>query len=71
MHWQRSGELIMMVRLGGTGTLYGSIGALAPVAGGGPPASRALKVILGPLLVAGVVRLGGIAGAIERWRPAS
>ena len=30
MHWQRSGELIMMVLLGGTGTLYGPIvGALA------------------------------------------
>ena len=41
MHWQRSGELIMMVLLGGTGTLYGPIvGALAYPAAGGD-ASRA------------------------------
>ena len=38
MHWQRSGELIIMVLLGGTGTLYGPmLGALAFLRAGGSP----------------------------------
>ena len=72
MHWQRSGELIIMVLLGGTGTLYGPIvGALAFLLLE-ETLSRLTehwKVILGPLLVLVVLfAKGGIAGAIERWR---
>jgi branched-chain amino acid transport system permease protein len=72
MHWQRSGELIMMVLLGGTGTLYGPIvGALAYLLLE-ETLSRLTehwKVILGPLLVVLVLfGRGGIAGAVERWR---
>ncbi len=72
MHWQRSGELIMMVLLGGSGTLYGPIlGALAYLLleEGLSRLTEHWKVILGPLLVLLVLfGRGGIAGAIERWR---
>jgi branched-chain amino acid transport system permease protein len=72
MHWQRSGELIMMVLLGGTGTLYGPIlGALAYLLleEGLSRLTEHWKVILGPLLVLLVLfGRGGIAGPIERWR---
>ena len=72
MHWQRSGELIMMVLLGGSGTLYGPIlGALAYLLleEGLSRLTEHWKVILGPLLVLLVLfGRGGIAGAVERWR---
>jgi branched-chain amino acid transport system permease protein len=72
MHWQRSGELILMVLLGGSGTLYGPIaGALAYLLleEGLSRLTEHWKVILGPLLVLLVLfGRGGIAGAIERWR---
>jgi branched-chain amino acid transport system permease protein len=72
MHWQRSGELIMMVLLGGTGTLYGPVlGALAYLLleEGLSRLTEHWKVILGPLLVLLVLfGRGGIAGAVERWR---
>jgi branched-chain amino acid transport system permease protein len=70
MTWQRSGELMVMVILGGIGTLWGAIlGALAflvleEVLSG---LTEHWKLILGPLLV--MVALsgrGGIAGVIER-----
>jgi hypothetical protein len=72
MHWQRSGELIIMVLLGGTGTLHGPIiGALVFLVLE-EVLSRLTehwKVILGPLLVLVVLfARGGIAGAIEAWR---
>src|SRR5215510_11578782 len=55
MHWQRSGELIMMVLLGGTGRLYGAMfGALAFLVLE-ETLSRVTvnwKIMLGPLLVA-------------------
>ena len=72
MHWQRSGELIIMVLLGGTGTLYGPmLGALALLL-----LEEALsrltehwKVMLGPALVLiALFASGGIAGAIAAWR---
>jgi branched-chain amino acid transport system permease protein len=76
MHWQRSGELIVIVLLGGTGTTYGPVlGAvvyvlLEEVLSG---LTEHWKAILGPILV--VVALfakGGMAGAIEQtvaaWR---
>ncbi len=72
MHWQRSGELIMMVLLGGTGTLYGPIAGAAAFLVLEETLSRLTenwKVILGPLLVLVVLfAKGGIAGAIEAWR---
>jgi len=72
MHWQRSGELILMVLLGGSGTRYGPIvGAITYLL-----LEESLgrftehwKVILGPLLVVLVLfGRGGIAGIVERWR---
>ena len=72
MHWQRSGELIMMVLLGGTGTLYGPIVGAAAFLLLEETLSRLTehwKAILGPLLVLLVLfAKGGIAGAIEAWR---
>jgi branched-chain amino acid transport system permease protein len=73
MHWQRSGELIMMVLVGGTGTLYGPIIGVLTFISLEETLSRFTehwRVILGPLLI-GVVLFarGGIAGAIGgRWR---
>ncbi len=72
MHWQRSGELIMMVLLGGTGTLYGPMfGALAFLMLE-ETLSRLLehwRVVLGPVLVLMVLfARGGIAGAIDACR---
>ena len=69
MHWQRSGELIIMVLLGGTRTLYGPIaGALAFLLLE-EMLSRLTehwKALLGPLLVLMVLfTRGGIAGAID------
>ena len=72
MHWQRSGELIIMVLLGGTGTLYGPMfGALAFLLLEETLArlTEHWKVILGPALVLMVLYArGGIAGAIEAYR---
>lgn len=72
MHWQRSGELIIMVLLGGSGTLYGPIvGALAflMLEETLSRLTEHWKVILGPLLVLVVLfAKGGIAGAIDAWR---
>jgi branched-chain amino acid transport system permease protein len=72
MHWQRSGELIVMVLLGGTGTLYGPVvGALALLVleESLSRLTEHWKAILGLLLVLVVLfARGGIAGAIEAWR---
>jgi branched-chain amino acid transport system permease protein len=72
MHWQRSGELIMMVLLGGTGTLYGPILGSLVFLLLEETLSRLTehwKVILGPLLVLVVMfARGGIAGGIDDWR---
>jgi branched-chain amino acid transport system permease protein len=72
MHWQRSGELIMMVLLGGTGTLYGPILGSLVFLLLEETLSRLTehwKVILGPLLVLVVLfARGGIAGGIDDWR---
>jgi len=72
MHWQRSGELIIMVLLGGSGTLYGPmLGALALLLLE-ETLSRLTehwKVMLGPALVLmALFASGGIAGAIAAWR---
>jgi branched-chain amino acid transport system permease protein len=76
MSWQRSGELIIMVLLGGMGTLYGAIiGAAAYLlteewlSG----VTEHWRVIFGPALVLIVVLArGGLIGAIaevaRRWR---
>src|SRR5215510_12289061 len=72
MHWQRSGELIIMVLLGGTGTLYGPMfGALAFLVLEDvlPHLTEHWKVLFGPALVLMVLfARGGIAGAIDAWR---
>ena len=72
MHWQRSGELILMVLLGGSGTRYGPIvGAMTYLLLEESLArfTEHWKVILGPLLVVlALFGRGGIAGIIERWR---
>jgi branched-chain amino acid transport system permease protein len=72
MHWQRSGELILMVLLGGSGTLYGPMLGAATFLMLEELLSRLTehwKVILGPLLILLVLFAnGGIAGAIESWR---
>ena len=72
MHWQRSGELILMVLLGGSGPRYGPIvGAITYVLLEESLArlTEHWKVILGPLLVVLVLfGRGGIAGIVERWR---
>ena len=72
MHWQRSGELIVMVLLGGTGTLHGPILGAAAFLMLEETLSRLTehwKAILGPLLVLVVLfAKGGIAGAMEAWR---
>jgi ABC-type branched-subunit amino acid transport system permease subunit len=64
--------MIMMVLLGGSGTLYGPIlGALAYLLleEGLSRLTEHWKVILGPLLVLLVLfGRGGIAGVVERWR---
>jgi branched-chain amino acid transport system permease protein len=68
MHWQRSGELIVMVLLGGTGTLYGPV-ALLVLEETLARLTEHWKAILGLLLVLVVLfARGGIAGAIEAWR---
>jgi branched-chain amino acid transport system permease protein len=72
MHWTRSGELIVMVLLGGTGTVYGPLlGAFAFVLLEETLAgyTEHWKAILGPILVLVVLfARGGLAGAIEQWR---
>jgi branched-chain amino acid transport system permease protein len=75
MHWQRSGELIVIVLLGGTGTMYGpALGAVAyvlleEVLSG---FTEHWKAILGPILVLVVLfakggMAGGVAQAIAAW----
>jgi branched-chain amino acid transport system permease protein len=83
MHWQRSGELILMVLLGGTGTLYGPmLGAVCLILLEEVLArwTEHWKLILGPLLIVLVLAAdGGIAGALARrprltpaeWRAAT
>jgi branched-chain amino acid transport system permease protein len=72
MHWQRSGELMIMVLLGGTGTLYGPILGAAAFLLLEETLARLTehwKAILGPLLIlVALFARGGIAGAIETWR---
>jgi branched-chain amino acid transport system permease protein len=71
MAWQRSGELIIMVLLGGIGTLYGAIIGAASyllieefLSG----ITEYWKVIFGPFLVLVVVfGRGGLVGLLARW----
>lgn len=70
MTWQRSGELLVMVILGGIGTLYGAIlGATAYLLleDGLSHYTEHWKMIFGPLLILVVLfGRGGIAGALRR-----
>jgi branched-chain amino acid transport system permease protein len=72
MSWQRSGELIIMILLGGLGTLHGAIvGAAAyllieETLGG---ITEQWKLIFGPLLVLIVLfARGGLLGLVDRIR---
>ncbi|MEQ1614796.1 MAG: branched-chain amino acid ABC transporter permease [Hyphomicrobiaceae bacterium] len=70
MTWQRSGELLVMVILGGIGTLYGAIlGATAYLLleDGLSHYTEHWKMIFGPMLILVVLfGRGGIAGALRR-----
>jgi branched-chain amino acid transport system permease protein len=72
MSWQRSGELIIMILLGGLGTLHGAIiGAAAYLlieeALGG--ITEQWKLIFGPLLVLIVLfARGGLLGLVDKVR---
>ena len=70
MTWQRSGELLIMVILGGVGTLYGAIlGAIAflLLEDGLSHLTEHWKMIFGPMLILIVLfGRGGIAGAARR-----
>lgn len=72
MSWQRSGELIFMVVLGGVGSLYGAIvGALAFLIAEDvlSALTQNWKAIFGPLIVLFVLfTQGGIAGLITKLR---
>ncbi|MGO4171065.1 branched-chain amino acid ABC transporter permease [Bosea sp. TAF32] len=72
MSWQRSGELIFMVVLGGVGSLYGAIvGAIALLAVEDVLSSltQNWKAIYGPLIILFVLfTRGGIAGLIAKLK---
>ena len=77
MHWTRSGDLIVMVVLGGMGSSFGPLIGAVDLAGAGgdcccpharPRAvlGRILAVMLGPLLLVVVLfARGGIDGLLE------
>ena len=76
MSWQRSGELVIMVLLGGTGTLYGAVmGAVVFVLAEEwlSGLTEHWKMIFGPLLVLIVLfargGLIGLAGRFVRAKP--
>jgi branched-chain amino acid transport system permease protein len=73
MSWQRSGELLVMVILGGVGTLYGGvIGTSAYLLAEEwlPGISENWKIVFGPMLVLVVLfARGGLSGVAARlWR---
>ena len=72
MSWQRSGELVIMVLMGGVGTLYGAIlGAAAFVLAEEwlSGLTEHWKMIFGPLLILVVLfARGGLVGADVRLR---
>ena len=74
MTWQRSGELIVMVVLGGQGTLTGAIGGAIVfllLEDGLAQASEHWRLALGALLVLMVLfGRGGLAGVARRFSPA-
>ena len=71
MTWQRSGELIVMVVLGGMGTLHGAIIGAAAFLILEEMLSRITqdwKLIFGPFLVlVALFARGGIMGFLRRW----
>jgi branched-chain amino acid transport system permease protein len=76
MSWQQSGELIVMVILGGVGTLDGAmLGSAAYLSprNGCPAYTENWQVIFGPLLVLVVLfarggLIGGLLGLGATWR---
>ena len=70
MSWQRSGDLIFMVVLGGTGTLHGAIVGAAAFLLVEEVLSHVLvhwRVVFGPLLILAVLFFrGGLVGAFGR-----
>ncbi|MCK8787049.1 branched-chain amino acid ABC transporter permease [Roseomonas sp. NAR14] len=74
LHWTKSGELMVMVILGGIGTLLGPVlGALALVVleTGLTALTENWQVVLGPILVVVVLFSQGGLAALFRRRPAS
>ena len=71
MSWQRSGELIIMVLLGGIGTLYGAIIGAAVyllIAEFLSQWTEYWQVIFGPFLVLVVLfGRGGLVGIVSQW----
>jgi len=73
MSWQRSGELLVMLILGGLGTLYGAIlgtAAYLLAEEGLSSFSENWKIVFGPVLVLMVLlQRGGLAGLVARlWQ---
>lgn len=72
MSWQRSGELIFMVVLGGLGSLHGAVlgaAAFLLLEEFLPGVTEHWKMIFGPLLILVVLfARGGIAGQLQRGR---
>jgi branched-chain amino acid transport system permease protein len=72
MSWQRSGDLIVMVMLGGVGTLYGGIigaGLLFLIEEGLSHFTEHWKIMLGPLLLLVVMfGRGGVVGLLRGHR---
>ena len=69
MSWQRSGDLIFMVVLGGLGTLHGAIAGAAAfilVEEGLSHLTEHWRIVFGPLLILSVLFFrGGLAGAFR------
>ncbi|MHB2167474.1 branched-chain amino acid ABC transporter permease [Alsobacter sp. R-9] len=71
LHWTQSGELMIMVILGGVGTLFGpALGAVVLIGLETALASwtEHWQVVLGPVLVLIVLFMrGGLGGLLARW----
>ncbi|MBN8534214.1 MAG: branched-chain amino acid ABC transporter permease [Rhizobiales bacterium] len=70
LHWTKSGELMIMVILGGVGTIFGPFfgaGALVLLETGLAGITEHWQVILGPILLIVVLFRADIRGLVARW----